>query len=177
MLSDGSQPVGRGIGPALEARDVLAVLQRSKDAPEDLKQRACALAGALLELGGRATPGEGARLAAATIDDGRAWSKFQRICEAQGGMRKPPIAAQQNLLAAPYAGRVARIDNRRTARLAKLAGAPDSKAAGLDLHVKLGDVVEAGQPLCTLHAASRGELNYALDYATANPDIVGIETE
>jgi thymidine phosphorylase len=175
MLSDGSQPVGRGIGPALEARDVLAVLQQSRNAPEDLKQRACALAGALLERGGRAAAGEGARLAAATIDDGRAWSKFQRICEAQGGMRQPPVAGQRRPLSAPCAGRVTRIDNRRTARLAKLAGAPDSKAAGLELHVKLGDVVAAGQPLCTLNAVSRGELNYALGYAAANPDIIGIE--
>src|SRR5690606_15030311 len=43
VLTDGTQPVGRGIGPALEAQDVLAVLRRSAGAPDDLKLRACTL--------------------------------------------------------------------------------------------------------------------------------------
>ena len=60
VLTDGSQPVGRGIGPALEARDVLAVLRCEPNAPQDLRQRAVALAGALLELAGAAPQG-GAR--------------------------------------------------------------------------------------------------------------------
>jgi thymidine phosphorylase len=90
MVGDGRQPIGRGIGPALEARDVLAVLQDASDAPQDLKGRAIALAGALIELGGAAAPGRGEALAAQAIADGRAWAKFQRICEAQGGMREPP---------------------------------------------------------------------------------------
>ena len=66
------------------------------------------------------------------------------------------------------------IDNRRIARLAKLAGAPDDKAAGIDLHVRVGDVVASGQPLCTVHAESPGELAYALDFAAANRDIIAI---
>ena len=173
VLSDGNQPVGRGIGPALEAHDVLSVLQGRPDASKVLKQRACALAGALLELGSASAKGEGVRLAAQTIEDGRAWRKFQRICEAQGGMRVPPRATQQHPLAAEAAGTVVSIDNRRIARLAKLAGAPEAKAAGVDLHVQLGDRIEAGQPICVVHAETPGELHYALDYAAANPDIVG----
>jgi thymidine phosphorylase len=106
VLSDGAQPVGRGIGPALEARDVLAVLQQAPNAAEDLRERACRLAGALLELGNRASPGEGAGLAAVTIADGRAWAKFQRICEAQGGMRVPPVSTERRPLLAPLSGRV-----------------------------------------------------------------------
>lgn len=176
VLSDGLQPVGRGMGPALEARDVLAVLQRSRGAPDDLARRACSLAGALLELGGVASEGRGAELADRTLADGRAWAKFQRICEAQGGMRTPPLASQRRPLLAPMAGRVAAIDNRRIARLAKLAGAPDSKAAGIELHVRLGDSIAAGAPLCTLHAESPGELSYALGYADSNRDIFRIET-
>lgn len=175
VLSDGAQPVGRGIGPALEARDVLAVLQRSADAPKDLQIRACALAGQLLELGGRASPGEGALLANRTIEDGRAWAKFQRICEAQGGMRVPPNSTERRPLHAPFAGRVQAIDNRKIAKLAKLAGAPETKAAGVELHVRLDETVLAGEPLCTLHADTSGELRYALDYASANPDIITIE--
>jgi len=177
VLSDGTQPVGRGIGPALEARDVLAVLQNRPGAPADLKLKACALAGALLELGGAAAQGQGASLAVRTVEDGRAWAKFQRICLAQGGMRTPPIAGQQQPLLASRAGCVRSIDNRRIAKLAKLAGAPEAKAAGVELHVRAGQHVDVGQPLCTLHAETPGELHYALDYAASNPDIIGIDPE
>ena len=63
------------------------------------------------------------------------------------------------------------IDNRRLAKVAKLAGAPEDKAAGLDLHVRIGTRVRVGEPLCTIHAQSAGELAYAMAYATANSDI------
>jgi thymidine phosphorylase len=174
MISDGRQPIGSGIGPALEAHDVLAVLQRAHDAPQDLRARATELAGALLEAGGRALMGDGQRLAATTLDDGRAWKKFQRICEAQGGMRVPPIAPHQRPLEAARAGRVRSIDNRKIAKLAKLAGAPDVRSAGVALHVKIGATVERGAPLCTLHAEAPGELAYALDYAAANSNIIEV---
>jgi thymidine phosphorylase len=170
-IGDGRQPIGRGIGPALEANDILAVLQRVKDAPADLRSRAVSLAGALIELGGAAPVGSGEAMAAQTLDDGRAWAKFQRICEAQGGMRKPPATSQRRPLVTQQAGLVADIDNRKIARLAKLAGAPEAKAAGVELHVRLGDFVAVGQPLCTIHADAPGELAYALDYAAANPAI------
>lgn len=177
VVSDGNQPVGRGIGPALEARDVLQVLQNRPGASKVLRERACALAGALLELGGVSASGEGVLLAMQTVEDGRAWRKFQRICEAQGGMRVPPMATQQRPLTAAIGGTIVSIDNRRIARLAKLAGAPEAKAAGVDLHVHLGHRIEAGQPVCVVHADTPGELHYALDYAAANPDIIGISPE
>jgi thymidine phosphorylase len=175
VLTDGLQPVGRGIGPALEARDVLAVLQCAPNAPRDLRNRSVALAAALLELAGSAPEGGGAALAAKMLDDGRAWTKFQRICEAQGGMRVPPTSRQQRPMLAERSGRVGSIHNRKIARLAKLAGAPDDKAAGVDLHVTVGDQVDLGQPLCTVHADSPGELAYAYDYAAINHDIITID--
>jgi thymidine phosphorylase len=174
--SNGDQPVGRGVGPALEARDILAVLQGTEGGPADLRRRACALAGAALEMGGAAAPGAGEGAAAAALDDGRAWDKFRRICEAQGGLRTPPEAPLRHPLSAPRAGRVVHVNNRKIARLAKLAGAPDSKAAGLTMEVRLGDDVARGQPLVVLHARTRGELDYALDYAAHNVDIIEMET-
>lgn len=168
VFTDGTQPVGRGIGPSLEARDVLAVLQGKSDAPVDLRERAVELAGSLLELGGVAAAGGGPAMAVACINDGSAWAKFQRICEAQGGLREPPIASHTRPVVARHSGRITGIDNRRIARVAKLAGAPDAKAAGIDLHVRLGSNVDKGQPLYTIHAGSSGELAYALDYALAN---------
>lgn len=175
VVSDGSEPVGRGMGPALEARDVLAVVRRDPFAPVDLADRAVALAGALLELTGAATAGRGPSLAHQALNDGRAQSKLEAICEAQGGMREPPVAAHTCDVTAPRAGAVTVIDNRRIARLAKLAGAPHSKAAGVVLHVRVGDPLGAGEPLMTVHAESTGELGYAMRYANANPDIVHVE--
>ena len=51
LFTDGNQPVGVGIGPCLEARDLLKVLRNEADAPQDLKDRALTLAGRLLEMG------------------------------------------------------------------------------------------------------------------------------
>lgn len=175
LQTDGTQPVGRGIGPALEAVDVLAVLQNAADAPYDLRRRACRLAGAALELAGAAASGEGFAAAEAALADGRAWAKFQRICEAQGGLRTPPTAKLGHDLQSCRSGRVVHINNRKVARLAKLAGAPDDKAAGLVLNVRLGDEVAAGEPLLTVHADTPGELQYALDYAAGNPDLIEVE--
>lgn len=172
--TDGSQPVGRGVGPALEARDVLSVLQRRTEAPADLRDRALDLAGHLLGLAGRAQPGNGRAIAAQALDSGSAWAKFQAICDAQGGMRAPPSAEHRHPIVAAFSGHIAGVDNRRLSKVAKLAGAPISPAAGIDLHVRLGDRVETGQPLFTLHTESRGELEYALHYVATQRPIVFI---
>lgn len=168
-VTDGLQPVGRGIGPALEARDVLAVLRREADAPDDLRQRALRLAGDILELGGAAPQGSGLRLATEVLADGRAWAKFAAICEAQGGLRDVPLASHRQVVEAPSGGRITAIDNREPSRAAKLAGAPKAAAAGVDVHARLGDIVQRGQPLFTLHAQAPGELAYARQYIETRP--------
>jgi thymidine phosphorylase len=175
VMGDGTQPIGRGIGPALEARDVLAVLQGTPDAPQDLRGRAIDLAAALIEIAGLVPSGLGKAKAAQTLDEGRAWAKFQRICEAQGGMRVPPISRHQRQLVSNRTGKIGAIDNRRIAKLAKLAGAPDDKAAGVELHVKVGERLTLGEPLCTVHSESPGELAYALHYASKNQDIFEVQ--
>lgn len=172
---DGAQPIGRGIGPALEARDVLSVLRGEAGAPADLRERALVLSGRLLELAGAVTSGQGHAAAASVLDDGRAWRKFQAICEAQGGMHEPPRARYTHTLVARSGGTLIDIDNRRLARVAKLAGAPKSAAAGLELHVRLGDTLEPDSPLITVHAQSPGELQYSLSYAGENLDLFRIE--
>lgn len=176
VISDGTQPVGFGIGPALEARDVLAVLRGDPAAPQDLRSRAIDLAGAVLELGGATASGWGRSLAEAILSDGRALAKFMAICKAQGGFREPPRAPLQHVIEASRAGRLAAIDNRVLARIAKLAGAPRSPSAGVELHVKLGDWVEKGQPLLTVHGETQGELAYALAFADDNMDVLQVES-
>lgn len=176
VITDGSQPIGRGIGPALEARDVIAVTRGDRDAPEDLRERAVLLAGELLELAGACGVGQGAAEARASLADGRAWRKLQAICEAQGGMRTPTASTQRFEVTAASSGTITAFDCRKLARAAKLAGAPADPAAGIDLHVRLGDRVERGQPLFTLHAENPGELAYAHEYLTAHADVVVIGT-
>jgi thymidine phosphorylase len=171
IYTDGLQPVGRGIGPALEARDVLSVLSRAPDAPLDLRERALQLAGALLEFCRVAPEGAGHKRAEALLDSGQALAKFLAICEAQGGLRQPPTAAYTHVVTATRAGRIVEVGNRRLARIAKLAGAPTAPAAGIDLHVACWSVVEVGTPLFTLHAQTPGELQYALAALEAGPDI------
>jgi len=174
VLTDGAQPVGRGVGPALEARDVIAVLRCDPEAPVDLRERALLLAGHLLELAGASPAGSGAALARTILDDGRAWRKFEAICRAQGGMREPPVAPFTRPVTASRTGRIATMDNRRLARVAKLAGAPLDVAAGLVLHVHLGQLVQPGQPLFTVHAEAAGELEYALAYARESGGIISV---
>ena len=173
--SDGSQPVGRGIGPALEARDLVSVLKGDKDAPQDLRERALDLAGHILEFSPDVKNGQGRKLAAELLDNGQAWSKFQAICEAQGGMRDIPRAQYTQVIEADKAGEITAIDNRRIARVAKLAGAPADKVAGVDLHTPVGVKVEQGQPLFTVHANAPGELDYALSYLEEQSDIIDIK--
>ena len=174
-ISDGRQPVGRGIGPALEARDVLAVLRNNADAPPDLRSRALELAARLLDFSDASNPEANRRKARQLLESGLAWSKFQAICEAQGGLREPPVARHRCEVTAKKNGVVAGIDCRRLAKVAKLAGAPRSAAAGLVLHAPLGAQVAAGQTLLTLHADSAGEIDYARSYWASQPDILSIE--
>ena len=172
ILTQGDQPIGRGIGPALEARDAVAVLEGVPEAPPDLRERALLLAGHLLELGGASPAGKGKALACGILADGRARRKFEAICEAQGGRRTPPVAPFTHAVTAARPGCVACMDNRRLARVAKLAGAPQAAAAGLQVCVRIGEPVERGQPLFVVHAASPGELEYALAYAASNSNIM-----
>ncbi|MGE4158010.1 MAG: thymidine phosphorylase family protein [Planctomycetota bacterium] len=175
ILTDGHQPVGRGIGPALEAWDVLAVLKGDPNAPHDLKERGVHLAGELLEIAGAANPGMGQALARQTLEEGRAWRKFEAICRAQGGMREPPKASHTTVVPATSTGRVVFVDNRRLARIAKLAGAPKAPAAGILLHARIGELISRGEPLFTVHAESPGELDYALTYLSGQTGIIQLE--
>lgn len=173
--TDGVQPIGRGIGPSLEAIDVLKVLQNDKDAPSDLRDKSLVIAGSILEFAKSVPAGEGFKLAERILLDGRAWKKFQEICYAQGGFNKPTVAKYTHSVVSKSHGCITAIDNRQIARLAKLAGAPRDKAAGVYLHNPLQTIVEKDQPLFTIHAESKGGLNYALSLLDQIPEIIQVE--
>lgn len=164
LITDGSQPVGKGIGPVEEARDVLAVLQCKESAPQDLRERALFLAAHLFALAGKDNYERGYARAADLLDSGGAWQQFQRIATAQGGLKQLPEAKFRHTEYASGDGRVTAIDNRQLSRLAKLAGAPSTPAAGLRLHVRVGEVITPKDALFTLYSDSTGERDYALDF-------------
>jgi len=165
IISDGRQPVGSGIGPALEARDVLRVLQNDPDAPIDLRQKALRLAGRMLEFDPDVRGGDGYAIARDILDSGRALAKMQAIIQAQGGKpfdyRQPPLAALSFEISASSAGVVTAIDNLQLARIAGLAGAPKVQGAGVDLLRKLGEPVQPGTPLYRVYAAYPADLEFA----------------
>ncbi len=171
ITTDGSRPIGAGIGPVQEAKDILAVLQRAVDAPQDLRARSILLSAHLLDLA------QGGGLEKMTIeatdilDSGAAWRQFERIMQAQGGLKTLLEAAYKKTVTTNVAGVVQSIDNRKLARLAKLAGAPYDPVAGLRLHVNVGSRMAAGNALFTLYAESTGELDYALAYYRDNTNM------
>ncbi len=164
LISDGSQPVGFGIGPSLEARDVLSVLQNDPNASGNLRQRSVKIAAEIIQMVKGVSEPDALSLAELQITNGNALNKFIRICEAQGGFTTPKLGLYSKTIEASIGGVVYEINNRKIALLAKLAGAPSEKEAGIDLLVHLGEEVSKGQPLFRIYANSEGELSYAYDY-------------
>lgn len=169
-ITDGRQPIGRGIGPILEARDVMTVLRNDPAAPEDLKERALLLAGALIESDISVKGGEGVHRARELLASGAAMRAMEQIIEAQGpsGLPLVPSASGQEVFAAKD-GIVHEIDCLRIARIARMAGAPMSKGAGIDLICKTGDLVRRGEPLYRIHATLDSDLGFAADLAAEDP--------
>jgi len=165
VITDGRQPIGNGIGPILEARDVMRVLENHPLAPQDLRQKSLRLAGRLLECDPDIRGGDGFAIARDILDSGRALEKMRAIIEAQGGKpfdhHNPELGALSFEVRAPRAGCVTGIDNQQIARIARLAGAPKVVGAGVDLARKLGDPVAAGDLLYRVHAGFQSDLDFA----------------
>lgn len=175
VITEGIQPVGRGIGPSLEAMDVLAVLRNDSHAPADLKERAIALSATLLKLSGKYAAGTEYSVAKAILESGEAYQKFRQICLSQGGFREPVYAPYSYQVLATTRGTVKVIDNRKLARIAKLAGAPRSVSAGVLYNAPLGMVIKPGDLLFTIYAESQGELDYAKEYLNSLTSLIIIE--
>jgi len=166
VFTDGRQPVGRGIGPVLEARDVMQVLEHDPLAPIDLREKALQLAGRILEFDPDVRGGQGYAIARDILDSGRALAKMQAIIDAQGRNPEPakPGHLRHDILAG-RAGSVAAINNLQLARIARLAGAPMDKGAGVDLHCKLGDAVSEGDRLYSIHAEFMADFQFSRESA------------
>jgi len=167
MITDGSQPIGNGIGPVLEARDVMRVLRNDPAAPADLREKSLRLAGRVIEFDPDVRGGDGWRIARDILESGRALAQMEAIIDAQGRRAElPALGELTHEVCAEQAGSVGAIDNLRLARIARLAGAPQVSGAGVDLLRKAGDPVVAGQSLYRIHACYPADLGFARQLAS-----------
>jgi thymidine phosphorylase len=162
VTTDGRQPIGWGIGPLLEVRDVMAVLSNESDAPEDLREKSLRLAGRLLEYDPELRGGAGYVRARELLESGAALKQMQKIIDAQGPSPSRtelgPLSAD---IVASSDGVVSGINCLRLSRHARTAGAPIDKGAGVRLFKKIGDRIEKGEPLYRIYALDRSELDLA----------------
>jgi AMP phosphorylase len=167
-ITYGSQPVGHAVGPALEAKEALECLEGG--GPISLREKSTALAGVLLEMSGVATSGNGQNVAKSILESGKALKKMKEIIEAQGGdprirSQDIPIGSHTISLLSPCDGYVSEVDNNAINEVAKAAGAPYDKGAGVLLHGKRGYVVKKGQSVLDIYAEHATKLSEA--YAMA----------
>jgi len=164
VITNGEQPIGHGIGPVLEARDVIKVLENNPDAPADLREKSLRLAGRILEFDPDVRGGQGYAIARDILETGRAMAKMQSIIAAQGMNELPPSLGELVMeVPAPESGFVSVIDNLQMARIARMAGAPMDMGAGVDLLKKMGDHVEAGDALYRIHAQFPSDFDFAVN--------------
>ena len=168
ILTDGSQPIGHGIGPLLEAEDVMAVLRNDPLAPADLRKKALMMAGILLEMTGKYRKGSGIKIAKEILQSGKALQKMNHIITAQGKQKMPSLGTFCYHVRSRYIGRVQEIDNEIIAKIARIAGAPEDKGAGLYIKKYKGDIIKRGDVLYTLYAESQFKWDLALEFLRKN---------
>jgi AMP phosphorylase len=164
-LTFGEQPLGYAVGPALEAQEALTALMG--DGPADLKEKAVSLAGMLFSMVGVEA---GQQKAEHMLKSGRAEKKLREIIEAQGGNPevKPdeiPVGAKKAEVTANQAGRVLWISTEDIIHIAREAGAPKEKGAGVVLKAKLGEAVKKDGVLLEIYAERSSKLQSALELA------------
>ena len=163
-VTDGSRPIGRGIGPALEVRDVYKVLRNESDAPLDLKEKALGFAASILEWDPLVPRGQGRPLATEILHSGRALDALERIVDLQGRRDDPVLPGDLvHEVVAPRSGVVERIDSYQMSGIARSAGAPMDKSAGIDLCIQEGDTLTVGAPLYFIHANVETDFRIAVD--------------
>ncbi len=172
VLTDGSQPIGNGVGPVLEMRDVLRVLRRDGP-PKDLENKAIYLAAQILEMIGKAKKGRGEKLARETLDSGRALKKFEEIIQAQGRKRGGlKIAKFKQDIKSKSSGKICMINNKCINLLGRILGCPADKGAGLYLCKHNSDSIRKGEPLVTLYSESDKKLKEAIHFFNESKPII-----
>lgn len=159
------EPAARGIGPALEARDVLYVLEQSANRPMPLEQKAIRLAGKLLDICYKDSNSDrdGVTEATRLLTSGQALTKFREIVREQGGDHTVSsdtfkIKAHTHKVIATDVGKVIAVNNFNINALAKILGAPDDKMAGLYLFKRIGEQIRKGEEVVHFYSSDKYKL-------------------
>ncbi|MCR4327209.1 MAG: thymidine phosphorylase [Nanoarchaeota archaeon] len=162
VLTKANGPIGEGVGPALEIIDVLKVLRLEKSAPKDLEEKSIFLAGKIFELSGKVKK-NGEDLARSLLYSGKAYKKFTEIIKAQGGKVFMPTPSKiKKEVYAVKSGKIKEVKNKEINSLARVAGCPEDKFAGVTLHCRIGSHVKKGDKILTIYAESHPRLEEAL---------------
>ncbi|MGD6806370.1 MAG: AMP phosphorylase [Candidatus Bathyarchaeia archaeon] len=164
-LTFGDQPLGFGMGPALEAREALITLMGR--GPPDLREKAVSLASMLFGMVGLENP---RAIAEDMVNSGKALMKMREIIAAQGGdpsvrPEELPIGPLSAPVRSKEAGKVLWISTDDLVRIARMAGTPKDKGAGILLRNKLGDPVRKDEVLFEVYAEHSSKLEAALKLA------------
>jgi AMP phosphorylase len=167
VQSDGAVPCGKYFGAALEAKGALEVLENKYF--DNFAEKSCVIAGRLLELVERVEPGKGYDLAKETLKSGAALNKFKEILKAQNGRifssEEIPVANYKQEILAKDVGKIVGMNVSNLTKIARTAGAPHDKVAGLVLNKKVGDIVKPKELIFTIHANSKEKLKIATELA------------
>ncbi len=165
------EPMGNGVGPALELIDVIKVLNPKEKGPEDLEEKSLFLAGELLEMTKKAKKGKGIEMAKEILDSGKAFEKFKQIIKAQGGdFKKIKSAKFKKDILSKKSGKIFEVDNKKINSLARMAGCPIDKFAGLYIYFNIGDKIKKREKILTIYAESKSRLRQAIKfYNTQKP--------
>lgn len=171
ILTPGFEPIGNGIGPVLEIKDVLRVLERNNP-PSDLEKKCILLSGKILEMIGKAKKGKGKLLAEEILNSGKALKKFNEIISAQGKKKNHlKLAKFRHEIKAKKPGKIKDINNKEINRLGRILGCPTDKSAGLYLHKHLSDKLKKSEAIITLYSESKKKLKQGIDFFHQNHPI------
>jgi thymidine phosphorylase len=166
FATPGNAPIGRGIGPALEARDVMRVLDNDPLAPDDLRNKALFFAGQILALDPEISDVKrGMARAEQLLRSGSARQKMQEIIAAQGPVLPPHGQVLTHEVKSSRSGLVKAILGHVISNVARAAGAPQSPLAGVDLIKKIGDEIQAGEVLYVIQGTNEAALVQARQLA------------
>jgi AMP phosphorylase len=171
ILTLGDEPIGNGIGPILEMRDVLRVLKRESP-PKDLENKSLFLSSLILEMTGKAKKGQGLKLAKSLLDSKKAYHQFRKIITAQGEKKVTLRPANLSFnLKSSRNGKIISIDNREINTLARILGCPVDISSGIYLHKHRYEKVNEGEIILTLFSESEQKLEEAKKYLAKNPPV------
>ncbi len=165
VLTPGSEPIGNGIGPVLELKDLVKILSPNEDGPKDLERKSLFLAGKILEMTGKVNTGKGAEFAREILYSGKALKKFEEIIIAQGGslINLNPAKFKKDILSRKNA-KIKKIDNQKINSLARITGCPVNARSGLYLHFHVGDSIKRGEKIITIYSQSESRLEEAVRF-------------